>query len=51
MKIGDHVQNLGMRVSAIQVVAFILLTVLGARLYYVQIVRGSYFSERAENQR
>jgi penicillin-binding protein 2 len=27
------------------------LAVLGARLYYLQIVRGTYFSERAENQR
>ena len=51
MKIGDHIQNLGMRVNAIQAVAFILLAVLGARLYYLQIVRGEYFSERAESQR
>lgn len=51
MKIGDHIQNLGLRVSAIQAVAFILLALLGARLYYLQIVRGEYFSERAESQR
>ena len=51
MKIGDHIQNLGMRVSSIQVIAFILLALLGARLYYLQIVRGDYFSERAESQR
>ncbi|MBK8465400.1 MAG: penicillin-binding protein 2 [Chloracidobacterium sp.] len=51
MKIGDQIQNLGMRVGAIQVIAFVLLAVLGARLYYLQIVRGEYFSERAENQR
>jgi penicillin-binding protein 2 len=51
MKINDYVQNLGARVATIQVVAFILLAVLGARLYYLQIVRGTYFSERAENQR
>lgn len=51
MKIGDHVQNLGVRVSAIQVTAFILLALLGVRLYYLQIVRGDYFSERAESQR
>ncbi len=51
MKIGDHIQNLGLRVSSIQVVAFILLALLGARLYYLQIVRGDYFSERAESQR
>ncbi len=51
MKLNDHVQDLGMRVVAIQVVAFVLLALLGARLYYLQIVRGEYFSERAENQR
>ncbi len=51
MKIGDHVQNLGARVSTIQVLAFILLALLGARLYYLQIVRGEYYSDRAENQR
>jgi penicillin-binding protein 2 len=51
MKIGDHIQNLGLRVSSIQAAAFILLALLGARLYYLQIVRGEYFSERAESQR
>ena len=51
MKIADHIQNLGLRVSAIQIVAFILLALLGARLYYLQVVRGEYFSERAESQR
>jgi penicillin-binding protein 2 len=51
MKIGDHIQNLGLRVSAIQAVAFVLLALLGVRLYYLQIVRGEYFSERAESQR
>lgn len=51
MKIGDHIQNLGLRVSAIHIIAFILLALLGARLYYLQIVRGDYFNERAENQR
>lgn len=51
MKIHDQVQNLGARVGTIQLLAFILLALLGARLYYLQIVRGDYFSERAENQR
>ena len=51
MKIGDQAQNLGIRVGAIQAVAFILLTLLGVRLYYLQIVKGDYYSERAENQR
>ncbi len=37
--------------STIQVFAFILLALLGVRLYYLQIVQGDYYSERAENQR
>ena len=51
MKIGDQVQNLGLRIVVIQVVAFILLAALGARLYYLQITRGEYYSDRAESQR
>src|SRR6476659_10234042 len=51
MKLNDHVQNLSMRVAVIHAVAFLLLSVLGARLYYLQIVKGDYYSERAENQR
>ena len=41
----------GARIGTIQVVAFILLALLGVRLYYLQIVKGDYYSERAENQR
>lgn len=51
MKIYDHIQNLGARVGTIQVLAFILLGILGARLYYLQIVKGSYYTDRAESQR
>jgi len=51
MKIGDQVQNLGIRVVTIQALAFVLLALLGARLYYLQIVRGEYFTDRAESQR
>ncbi len=51
MKIGDHIQNLGARVATIQALAFVLLGILGARLYYLQIVKGEYCSERAESQR
>src|SRR5881392_3284990 len=51
MKIGDHIQNLGLRIGTIQVLAFVLLVLLGVRLYYLQVVRGDYYSERAENQR
>ena len=51
MKINDYAQNLAARVGAIQIVAFVLLALLGVRLYYLQIVKGDYYSERAENQR
>jgi penicillin-binding protein 2 len=51
MKIRDHVQNLGARVGTIQIIAFVLLAILGARLYYLQIVKGDYYNERAESQR
>src|SRR3954468_12301970 len=51
MKLYDHTQNLGLRVGTIQIIAFVLLTILGARLYYLQIVKGEYYDEKAENQR
>lgn len=51
MKIGDQIQNLGARIGTIQVLAFVLLTLLGVRLYFLQIVRGEYYSDRAESQR
>lgn len=51
MKFQDYSQNLPIRIGTIQVFAFILLAVLGARLYYLQVVKGDYYSERAENQR
>ncbi len=51
MKLNDYSQNLGVRIGTIQVVAFVLLALLGARLYYLQIVKGEYYAERAENQR
>src|SRR5258708_27995495 len=51
MKINDHIQNLGARIVVIQAVAFVLLALLGVRLYFLQIVKGDYYSERAENQR
>ena len=51
MKLNDQAQNLGVRVGVIQVLAFMLLTILGARLYYLQVVKGEYYSEKAENQR
>jgi penicillin-binding protein 2 len=51
MKLNEHAQNLGLRIGIIHVVAFLLLSLLGARLYYLQIVHGALYSERAENQR
>lgn len=51
MKLNEYSQNLVLRIGAIQIVAFVLLAVLGVRLYYLQIVKGEYYGERAENQR
>lgn len=51
MKVYDHTQNLGIRVGTIQVIAFVLLSILGARLYYLQVNKGEYYAEKAENQR
>jgi penicillin-binding protein 2 len=51
MKLHDFSQNLGMRVGTIQIVAFVLLAILGVRLYHLQINRGEALAERAENQR
>src|ERR1044072_5722755 len=51
MKFEDFSQNLGIRIATVQTVAVILLTVLGVRLYFLQIVKGDYYSGKAENQR
>lgn len=51
MKIHDQNQNLGARIATIQIIGFILLGLLGARLYSLQIVNGEYYSGRAESQR
>lgn len=51
MKLIDHSQNLPIRISTIQIIAFVLLAVLGARLYYLQVNKGEYYAEKAENQR
>lgn len=51
MKLNDYAQNLAARIGTIQVVAFILLAILGVRLYYLQVVEGEYYAVRAENQR
>ncbi|HSK72836.1 MAG TPA: penicillin-binding protein 2 [Pyrinomonadaceae bacterium] len=51
MKLHDYSQNLSVRIGIIHAVAFVLLALLGARLYYLQIVKGEYYAEKAENQR
>lgn len=51
MKLNEQAQNLGARIVTIQIIAFVLLTILGVRLYYLQVVQGQYYSDRAENQR
>jgi penicillin-binding protein 2 len=51
MKFHDESQNLRARLRIIQVIVFVLLAVLGVRLYFLQVVNGEYYAERAENQR
>lgn len=51
MKLNDYAQNLNIRIGTIQIIAFILLAVLGVRLYYLQVVKGEYYEKKAENQR
>jgi penicillin-binding protein 2 len=51
MKFEDDSQNLRARLRAIQILVILMMTALGVRLYYLQIVNGAYYSERAENQR
>ncbi|HEX8635335.1 MAG TPA: penicillin-binding protein 2 [Pyrinomonadaceae bacterium] len=51
MKFHDESQNLRVRLRIIQVIVFVLLAVLGVRLYFLQVVNGEYYAERAENQR
>ncbi len=51
MKFEDDSQNLRLRIHIIHGLVIALLVVLGARLYYLQVVRGEYYAERAENQR
>ena len=51
MKLHEYAQNLSARIVVIQVFAFILLTILGVRLYYLQIQKGEIYVDKAENQR
>jgi penicillin-binding protein 2 len=51
MKFEDDSQNLRARLRVIQILAILMITALGVRLYYLQIVKGTFYAERAENQR
>jgi penicillin-binding protein 2 len=50
MQFEDQTQNLRARVFTIQVFAFLLLTLLGIRLYDLQINKGDYYRDKARNQ-
>jgi penicillin-binding protein 2 len=51
MKFEDDTQNLKVRMAIINGLVVAVLVVLGARLYFLQVINGDYYSERAENQR
>jgi penicillin-binding protein 2 len=51
MKFEDSAQNLRGRLWIVQIFVVLLLLVLGVRLYYLQLVRGQYYGEIAQNQR
>src|SRR5580765_2680061 len=51
MKFVDESQNLRVRLRMIQVTVLLLLSVLGVRLYMLQVVSGARYAEIAENQR
>ena len=51
MKFEDTSQNLRARLSIINLLVVLLLTILCVRLYLLQIVWGKYYSEIAQNQR
>src|SRR6478672_13541154 len=51
MKLNSQGQRLGARIITINIFVFVVLAVLGVRLYYLQIVRGEDYLKRAENQR
>lgn len=51
MKFEDSSQNLRVRLRFIQALVVMILTLLGVRLYVLQVVRGERYAEIAENQR
>src|SRR6266852_4546060 len=51
MKFVDDSQNLRLRLRLIQALILVLLSLLGVRLYLIQIINGARYAEIAENQR
>src|SRR3954467_8135085 len=51
MKYEDDSQNLRVRLRLLQIVILLLISVLAVRLYVLQMMKGAYYAERAENQR
>src|SRR6266404_9510824 len=51
MKFVDDSQNLRLRLRLIQAMILVLLSLLGVRLYLLQIINGTHYAEIAENQR
>jgi len=51
MKFEDSSQNLRGRLWIVQSFVVVLLALLGIRLYYLQLIRGQYYAEIAQNQR
>ena len=51
MKFEDSSQNVRSRLWVVQAFVVLLLALLGVRLYYLQLVRGKYYAEIAQNQR
>ena len=51
MKFVDDSQNLRVRLRLIQALILIVLSLLGVRLYLLQIINGAHYAEVAENQR
>lgn len=51
MKFVDDSQNLRVRLYVVQILVMVLLSVLGVRLYLLQIIGGNRYATVAENQR
>jgi penicillin-binding protein 2 len=51
MKFEDTSQNLRARLRVIQAIIILMLSLLGLRLYVLQVVRGEFYAGIAENQR